>query len=91
MKGRKQKISTKRDSYPQNNRTASDGYAGVQTYIGITENNLTEVLFTGDDLLEQILSPSNMNKAYKRVLSNKGSGGVDRMQTEETQTQDSSF
>jgi len=83
MKGRKQKISTKRDSYPQNNRTASDGYVGAQTYIGITENNLTEVLFTGDDLLEQILSPSNMNKAYKRVLSNKGSGGVDRMQTEE--------
>lgn len=30
-------------------------------------------------LLEFILSSSNLNTAYKRIKSNKGSGGVDRM------------
>ena len=39
--------------------------------------------FTKDDLLERILSPANLNKAYKQVLSNGGSGGVDKMETEE--------
>ena len=83
MKGRMQKISAVNDSCPQKNRTESEGYVGVQTFIGITENNLTEVHFTKDDLLERILSPANLNKAYKQVLSNGGSGGVDKMETEE--------
>ncbi|MEC4113834.1 group II intron reverse transcriptase/maturase [Myroides pelagicus] len=34
------------------------------------------------DLLEQILSPSNLNLAYKRVKSNKGSYGIDKLSTE---------
>ena len=41
----------------------------------------TEVQLTQDSLLERILSPSNMNAAYKRVVSNKGSGGIDAMST----------
>lgn len=83
MKGRMQKISAVNDSCPQKNRTESEGYVGVQTFIGITENNLTEVHFTKDDLLEGILSPANLNKAYKQVVSNGGSGGVDNMETED--------
>lgn len=83
MKGRMQKISAVNDSCPQKNRTESEGYVGVQTFMGITENNLTEVHFTKDDLLERILSPANLNKAYKQVLSNGGCGGVDNMDTEE--------
>lgn len=55
----------------------------MQTFIGITEHHLTEVHFTRDDLLEQILSPTNLNQAYKRVVSNNGSGGVDDMSTGE--------
>jgi len=82
MKERMQKISAKNDNWQESNRTESEGNLGVQTYIGITENNLTEVHFTTDDLLEQIISPSNMNKAYKQVMSNKGSGGIDGMETE---------
>lgn len=31
-------------------------------------------------MLEQILSPANLNAAYKRVFSNKGAGGVDEME-----------
>ena len=81
MKGRMQKISTLSDNCHEKNRTASESYRGVQTYIGITENNLTEVQLTQDSLLERILSPANMNAAYKRVVSNKGSGGIDKMST----------
>jgi group II intron reverse transcriptase/maturase len=33
-------------------------------------------------MLEHILSPANLNRAYKRVRSNKGSGGVDKMEVE---------
>lgn len=78
-----QKISTQSDNCHENSRTESDSYRGVQTFIGITENNLVEVQFTKDDLLERILSPANMNRAYKQVMSNGGKGGVDNRETED--------
>jgi len=83
MKGRKQKIS--QDTYKQNDRAELEGYAGGQTYLWITENNFTNVDNPSHGLLEQILSPSNLNKAYKRVKSNNGSGGVDKMEVESLQ------
>ena len=48
----------------------------------ITENNLTNTDRSEYGLLEQILSPSNLNRAYKRVRSNKGRGGIDKMEVE---------
>jgi group II intron reverse transcriptase/maturase len=36
-----------------------------------------------DKLLEEILSPANLNRAYKQVVGNKGSGGIDNMSTDE--------
>ena len=81
MEGREQKIS--QDNSRQKGRTASDRYDGVQTYIGITDNRLTEVQLAEDKLLEEILSPSNLNAAYKQVVSNKGSSGVDKMSTDD--------
>ena len=78
-----QKISTLSDNCRQKDRTESESYAGVQTFIGITENDLVEVQFTKEDLLERIVSPANMNRAYKQVVSNGGSGGVDKMETED--------
>ena len=80
MKGRKQKIS--QDTCLQNNRAEPESYAGGQTFIWITENNLTDANKPEYGLLEQILSPSNLNRAYKRVRSNKGSGGIDKMEVE---------
>jgi RNA-directed DNA polymerase len=80
MKGGKQKIS--QDTCLQNSRAEPEGYAGGQTFIWITENNLTDADKPEYGLLEQILSPSNLNRAYKRVRSNKGSGGVDKMEVE---------
>jgi len=80
MKGGKQEIS--KDTCLQNNRAEPKGYAGGQTFIWITENNLTDADKPEYGLLEQILSPSNLNRAYKRVRRNKGSGGVDKMEVE---------
>ena len=80
MKGREQKKS--KDTCQQIDRAEPEAYAGGQTYIGITENNITNAAQPSYGLLEQILSPTNMNRAYKRVKSNKGSGGVDKMEVE---------
>ena len=35
------------------------------------------------ELLEEILNPKNLNKAYKKVISNKGVAGVDGITVEE--------
>lgn len=80
MKERKQKIS--RDTWLQNSRAEPEGYAGGQTFIWITENNLTNTDRPEYGLLEQVLSPTNLNRAFKRVRSNKGSGGIDKMDVE---------
>ena len=80
MKGRKQKISE--DSYPEKDRRESKGHPGVQTFMWITENNITNFTECQYGLLEQILSPNNLNMAYKRVQSNKGKGGVDEMEVD---------
>lgn len=80
MKGRKQKISE--DTWLQRDRAEPERYAGGQTYIWITENNITNADQPSNGMLEQILSPANLNQAYKRVKSNNGSGGVDKMEVE---------
>jgi RNA-directed DNA polymerase len=82
MKEREQKIFGLLKTCPQNNRTESEGYAEGQTFIWITENNATDNNRLGYGLLEYILSPSNLNAAYKQVKRNKGAGGVDRMEVE---------
>ena len=67
----------------QDGRTESESNGGAQTYIGIVDDNLVEVQLGKDDLLERILSPDNLRKAYKQVVGNKGAGGVDKMGTSE--------
>lgn len=80
MKGRTQKIS--KDTCLQKNRTESEGYVGGQTFLWILETNITNTHPETYDMLEHILSPATLNQAYKRVRSNKGSGGVDKMEVE---------
>lgn len=71
-----------KDTWLQKDRAEPESYAAGQTFMRITENNLTDVTTLKDGLLEQILSPSNLNRAYKRVRSNKGKGGVDKMEVD---------
>ena len=48
----------------------------------MTEDNIVEVPFDKEHLLEVILDPSNLNRAYKSVMRNKGCGGIDGMSCE---------
>ncbi len=83
MKGVRQKIFEKTKTSKQNNRTESECYVGGQTFMWITENNrINNPNETGYDLLEMILSPTNLNLAYQKVKQNKGSSGVDKMEVE---------
>lgn len=83
MKGRMQKTLADANDHPQKNRTESEGYEGVQTFMWMTEDNIVEVSFDKEHLLEVILDPSNLNRAYKAVLGNKGRGGIDKMSCEQ--------
>jgi group II intron reverse transcriptase/maturase len=56
---------------------------GMQTFMKITEKGLTAFERGKAGLLEYILSPSNLNLAYKQVKRNRGSGGIDKMKVEE--------
>ena len=57
-------------------------YAEVSVYQRITENNDIITDFWTDNLLELILRKGNLDKAYKKVKSNKGKGGIDGMQVD---------
>lgn len=57
--------------------------AEVAVYQRITENNNIITDFWTDNLLELILRKENLNKAYKKVKSNKGKGGIDGMEVDE--------
>lgn len=80
MKERMQKTLVSTGSL-ERRRTESVHGGGVQTFMKINENVLVQEHLTQDGLLEHILSPSNLNLAYKRVRSNKGACGVDGMDT----------
>lgn len=61
-------------------------YAEVAAHSRITENNHIITDFQTNELMEQILQSDNLNKAYKKVKSNKGAGGVDGMSVDELLT-----
>ena len=62
----------------QRDSAEHEGYAGAQS-IGGREVGEQD----GADLLEEILSRDNLNRAYKRVKANKGAPGVDGMTVED--------
>ena len=67
----------------QNNTAEQEGYVGVYDSLKITENNITNTGLLEMELLEKILDGKNLNDAYKKVKSNKGAGGVDKMGVDE--------
>ena len=58
-------------------------YAEVFDYRKIAEKSGIITDYWTDNLLDLILRKDNLNKAYKRVKSNKGAGGTDGMQVDE--------
>ena len=88
MKGRKQKISG--NNYLHEDRAELENRVGVQTFMWIDETEDTEgVVNIG--LLEQVVSPQNLNRAYRQVVINRGSGGIDKMEVTELKSYLSSF
>ncbi|MBN2899148.1 MAG: group II intron reverse transcriptase/maturase [Clostridia bacterium] len=76
------RIHRKNDGYCQRDSAEHKGYDRALTEKRITENNITDASSERYGLLEQILDPENLNKAYKQVKKNKGSHGVDGMSTD---------
>lgn len=72
-----------RQDYLQKVSAEQKEYAEVSAHQRISENNVIITDWKRENLLEQILHRDNLNKAYKRVKSNKGAGGVDRMKVDE--------
>ena len=83
MRERMQKTLSKVNGCPQRDRSETEWYGGVQTFMWMCEDNIVEVPFDKEHLFEQILSPANLNRAYKAVIGNKGCGGIDNMSCEQ--------
>jgi len=66
----------------QRDNAEHEGYDRAPTDKRITENNTTNADRNRYGLLEQILSTSNLNQAFKQVKRNKGAHGVDGMGVE---------
>ena len=79
MKEERQKTQ---ESCPQNDSAERESYEGAQTLIGMVGDDLVEVQLTSGRMLEYILTPDNLNRAYIQVKANKGSGGIDKMDVE---------
>jgi len=79
---KKSRIHCSDNGYCQRDSAEHEGYDGVLTEKRITENNNTDADSGVNRLLERILEPNNLNKAYKQVKKNKGSHGVDKMEVE---------
>ena len=71
------------EDYLQMATAEQEEYAGVFDYARITEKSGVITDFWTDNLLDLILRKDNMNKAYKKVKSNGGAGGIDGMQEDE--------
>ena len=53
-------------------------------YCKITEKSGVITDYWTNNLLEMILRKDNLNNAYKQVKKNKGNGGIDGMQVDES-------
>ena len=75
-----------KEGYLQRVSAEQKEYAEASAHLKITENNHAITDFQTDELLEKILHRNNLNKAYQRLKSNKGAGGVDGMSVDELLT-----
>ena len=67
----------------QEDSAEHESNAGVYASLKITENNITNGFVVQDRLLEKVMDKENVRVALKRVISNKGSHGVDGMKVDE--------
>lgn len=79
---KKSRIHCTSDGYCQKDSAEHEEYGRALTEKRITENNITDADSGVNGLLEQILEPDNLNRAYKQVKKKKGSHGIDGMEVE---------
>ena len=72
-----------KEAYLQKVVAEQQEYAREPVTVRIAENNDIIADLPADSLLKQILTRDNMNNAYRKVKSNKGGSGVDKMSVEE--------
>ena len=72
-----------KEDCPQKVAAEQQGHVEVPVPVRITEHNNIIASLPADSLLRRILARDNMNAAYAKVKSNKGSGGVDKMSVDE--------
>ena len=75
-----------KEGYQQMVSTESKEYAEVLIHTRIAENNHIITDFQETELMEKILHKDNLNIAYKKVKSNKGACGVNKMGVDELLT-----
>ena len=83
MKERMQKSLSQVNGCPQRDRSETEWYWGVQTFMWMCEANIVEVPFDKEHLLERIICPDNLLKAYKAVQRNRGCSGIDKISCEQ--------
>ena len=71
------------EDYQQMVSAEQKEYAEVFGYGKITEKSGIITDYWTNNLLDLILRKDNLNKAYRKVKSNKGKGGIDGMQVDE--------
>lgn len=67
----------------QEDNAEHESNAGAYASLKITENNITNGFVVKERLLEKIMDKENVRVALKRVISNKGSHGIDGMKVDE--------
>ena len=65
MKERMQKRLSQVNGCPQRDRSETEWYGGVQTFMWMCEDNIVEVPFNKEHLFEQILSPANLKPSLQ--------------------------
>lgn len=71
------------EGFLQKNSAEHEVYVEVHNLERIAENNIINASKSEERLLEEILDRNNLNKAFKKVKSNKGAHGIDGMEVDE--------
>lgn len=71
------------EDYLYENMMEAESNIEVPSTLVVSKLKEIDTKTVNNELLEKILSNSNMNLAYKRVKANKGTGGIDGMKVDE--------
>lgn len=71
------------EDYLQENKLETEGIVEVPSIFSVSQLEEVDTKTVTNEILEKILSPDNMNLAFKRVKTNKEASGIDNMTVDE--------